>query len=511
MSKGNESTIDVKALRNVLRDPKAKGFEGRQFSRYDILSEIARGGMGVVFRARHRELDHLVALKLLAQQDPSDEATARFKREGRVLAKIKHDHVVGIHDLGSENGISFLAMELVEGHTLMDELQEHKQKNTHHSFERAVEIVLAIARALEHCHEVGAVHRDVKPHNILVESPTGRPVLTDFGLVKKDPAKMGQSANISGAVSQAGKILGTPSFMSPEQFEPNGKFGKVGSKSDVYGLGAVLFTVLTGTPPFMASNVVELYGMVMDDPPPKPSEMREGVPEILDVLVADCLEKKVEDRLTMAELRQRLEAISQNSKLLAPPSSAGLKHALIIIAVFAVMALIHVSVIQPEIGKRIWRVLVGGSEESKTPEPAKTVSKTAGPKAPQGEGDPEELFKQARKLISAKQDLPEAARLLRRAAKRDHVSAMVWLGRLNYEGRGIRKDEAKAKVWFEKAATKGSVTAMLWLGNLLKGDDPRAALAWYRKASETAKSPKAKADAQQAADALLKAHPELGQ
>ncbi|HBP20614.1 MAG TPA: protein kinase, partial [Planctomycetes bacterium] len=142
--------------------------------------------------------------------------------------------------------------------------------------------------------------------------------LTDFGLVKRDRNKMGQSSSISGAISQTGKILGTPSYMSPEQFEPEGEFGSVGPKSDVWALGAVLFFTLTGQPPFASRNVVDLYGQVTGDPAPTASELREDVPPALDELIQACLAKQVDERISMADLVARLEALVADPKLLRP-------------------------------------------------------------------------------------------------------------------------------------------------------------------------------------------------
>lgn len=344
----DQSTIDLKSLRQSMRDPNHK-FKGQRFDRYDLLSEISRGAMGVVLRAKHVKLGSLVALKLLSSQDPTPEATARFTREGQVLAHLKHPNVVGISDLGESKGIHFLAMELIEGPDLYTLVSQKSAKNEVFSIKRSVEVALAMAKALAYCHDAGAIHRDIKPQNILIEHNTDRPVLTDFGLVKRDASKMqsGQSA----AISQAGKILGTPSFMAPEQFEPDGQYGKVGEKSDVYGLGATLFYMLTGTPPFKAANVVNLYTMVLNDPAPRVSNVRAGVPDALDEILEACLTKHADQRISMQDLVKKLEALASDAKLLEPvKASSGLRHALFVILFIAILGVVDLTMIHKKRG-----------------------------------------------------------------------------------------------------------------------------------------------------------------
>jgi len=166
--------LDKQALKQGLKDP-SQAFVGQVFNRYEILAVIGKGGAGAVFRAKHQQLGQLVALKLLMADDPSPEAVARFQREGRVLAQLKHDNVVGISDLGEENGIPFLVMELVEGDDLQQLVRGKGGKPL--DFGDAVDVTLAIAKALKYCHEAGAFHRDVKPNNILVRGtpPRGSP------------------------------------------------------------------------------------------------------------------------------------------------------------------------------------------------------------------------------------------------------------------------------------------------------------------------------------------------
>ena len=458
-SPDDANVIDLDALQAVLRDPSLKLLKGKRFDRYELIDEIARGGMGVVVRARHTELGSLVALKLLAQQAPTPEAVARFRREARVLAQIKHANVVGISDLGEERGVAFLAMELVEGPSLQRWVEAQRASGQEVEFKRAVEIVLAMAQALAYCHESGAVHRDVKPHNILIEEGTGRSVLTDFGLVKRDKASQGQSSSITGALDQ-GKILGTPSYMSPEQFEPDGEFGEVGPKSDVYGLGAVLYYCLTGQPPFTARNVVDLYGQVTGEAPLPPSELRLDVPQSLDELTLACLVKPVVGRLEMKELVSRLEALLANPKALQPRRS-GAGRALGVVVLLLAAAAVHLTFIQPAQGERLWALLRGVQPTpSPTPAPSATPLPSGIP--------PEKLLDEAKRLLALSPPQSQAAlTLLRGAGARGEPAAWVWLGQLYAEGKqGVPRDLTEAVRCFRKGAAANNPTALLWLGVL---------------------------------------------
>lgn len=477
-SRHDKSGLDLVALRNALRDPEHPGFRGQSFSRYELLDEIARGGMGVVLRAKHTELGSLVALKLLAQQEPTPEAIARFRREARVLAQIKHPNVVGISDLGEERGIAFLAMELIEGTSLQDWVAEQGQRGEQPDFRRVAEITLAIGQALAHCHGDGVIHRDVKPHNILIEAATGRPVLTDFGLVKREKSGQGQSSSITGALE--GQILGTPSYMSPEQFEPGGDFGEVGPKSDVYGLGAVLHYSLTGEPPFAARNLVDLYGQVTGEAPNPPSELRPEVPPALDALTLACLRKSVAERIELADFLSRLESLLASKHLLRPRGSGAGRAGLVILLVLALVAL-YLTVIQPEQGRRLVRLVRGAPKASASVAPSPTPGLSA--------AEAEAALERAKELLA--QEPPrtaEALRLLERAGEAGEAAAWVWLGQLYVEGEKVEKDEAKGAGLFRRGAEGKNPTAMLWLGVLARDGrglprDVAAARAWFERAA----------------------------
>jgi hypothetical protein len=537
------STIDLKALRQSLRDPGHKGFQGKRFNRYDLLAEISRGGMGVVVRAKHTELGSLVALKLLAAQDPTPEATARFRREAKVLAQLKHPHVVGISDLGEDGGIPFLAMELIEGSDLQSIVQQARSKRGHLPLKQVVDVGLAMAQALAYCHEQGAIHRDIKPQNILVERSTGRSVLTDFGLVKRDPNKM--SSSQSAAVSQAGKLLGTPSFMAPEQFEPDGEYGAVGPKSDVWGLGATIFYMLTGQPPYTATNVVNLYSAVLHEPVRPVSDVRDGIPAALEEVVAQCLTKHTDRRPSMAQVAERLVKIAADPALLvASKGGAGLRGALAVLGVFVILAGLDLAVLNPQHGDWVMAKLTGeaqpsGGDAGAPPPPPKPPADGSSTGAAEADVPGEDAAEEAEleRLRRRAQDgevdymvalgsrlarrdkgsQAEAVRWFKTAAKAGNDKAQFWLGVASARGLGgVAQDEAVATRWFQRAAEAGNVRAMLWLGELhgREGDadpDPAEALAWFRRAlTAAADDPEAKAQAEREIKALLKTHPELG-
>ena len=443
--------LDKKELRQSLRDPRHAGFVGQQFARYEILATLGKGGSAMVFRAKHRELGSLVALKLLLQEDSNPDAVIRFKREGQVLAQIKHPNVVGVNDLGEENGIYFLAMELVEGENLYKMVRGPGGQ----PFEptEAVEIAKAIAEALAYCHERGAIHRDVKPNNILVEHGTRRAVLMDFGLVKREVAKLGGDAT---AATLSGMVMGTPGFMAPEQFEPNGPYGKVGQKTDVWGLGATLYFLLTGRPPFDQTNVVDLYSAVTTSEVTPPSVHRPGISRALDEVVLACLRRQVDDRIGMPELARRLEQL--RGGLTREGSRRGLKHAAAVSLFFAGLVALDLAVLEKERGRDLLRSL------------------GLAPAAAPG-GDP-----------------VEGIELLEQQAAAGDVAAMTSLAVQRYKGQGVEKDAGAAADWFRQAADRGSPAAMLWLGHLYeKGEgvpggkpDLDEALSWYEKAAAVA-------------------------
>ena len=259
-----------------------------RFGKYDLLGEIGRGGMGVVYKARQRDLNRLVALKMiLASEWASAEEIARFQVEAQAAARLRHRNVVGIYEVGEEAGRHFFAMDFVEGKSLSAVIARQPL-----SPEQAARWMVQIANAVEHLHVQGLIHRDLKPSNILIDAE-GEPMVTDFGLAKVFDA--------DGGATRTGAILGTPSYMSPEQAA--GRNALVGVRSDVYSLGAMLYEMLSGRPPFKEENPLDTLVQVLEGEPTLLRRLVANVPPALELICFKCLEKDPERRYgTAAEL-----------------------------------------------------------------------------------------------------------------------------------------------------------------------------------------------------------------
>ncbi|MEK7468578.1 MAG: protein kinase [Planctomycetota bacterium] len=272
--------------------------------KYEIIDELGRGGMGVVYKARHPGLDRVVALKTLLATG-SEEHVERFLREARAAARMgKHPNLVQVHDVGEENGVFYFTMEYIEGQAFDREIHVDKAPPR-----RVAEVVEAVARGLAQAHAEGIVHRDLKPANVLIDL-TKRPLLTDFGLAKEVGA--------GSSVSVAGQILGTPAYMSPEQAE--GKLDQVNERSDVYGLGTVLYEGLTRKAPFEGAGNIEILRKVTGVDPVPPSTLVAGIPRDLEVICLKALSKRPEDRYeSAAALADDLDRFLKGDPILARP------------------------------------------------------------------------------------------------------------------------------------------------------------------------------------------------
>ncbi len=271
-------------------DSSAQGPGGKQLGDYLVAGEVARGGQGVVLDARHAASGRRVALKLLI--DPEPAAVRRFRQEAKILATFCHPNLLRVTDLGEWQGRPYMAMEFVEGETL----QARVVRGGPPPLEWSGRVLATVAHALEHCHARGVVHRDLKPANVLIEAGSERPVLVDFGLVKRDPEQLGLSSiDEGGKLSKTGELRGTPQYMAPEQASP-ARFGEVDARTDVYALGATLFFLLTTRPPFEGSSLVSLVKQVIGEPPPDPARERPGVPAELVRLCRRCLAKDRAER-----------------------------------------------------------------------------------------------------------------------------------------------------------------------------------------------------------------------
>ena len=233
---------------------------------------LGRGGMAVVWEARDPDLNRRVAIKILHPHVASDRELQRFQREATIAARLRHPNIVAIHDVGcSPEGSYFIAMDLVDGPTFAEAMHRLPRAE-------ALRVIESIARALAYAHAQGVVHRDVKPHNILVEK--GHAWLTDFGLAR---------AEHSEALTRTGAVLGTPQYMAPEQVR--GDVKRLGPATDVWALGAILYEVLAGTAPFAGETAAELYEAVLAFDPAPPSASRPGVAADFDTICLKALDR----------------------------------------------------------------------------------------------------------------------------------------------------------------------------------------------------------------------------
>jgi hypothetical protein len=251
---------------------------------YEVLEELGRGGMGVVYKARQVALNRVVALKMIlagAHAGPAD--SARFKTEAEAVARLQHPHIVQIFEVGEHDGHPYFALEFLGGGL------DRQLAGTPRPPREAARLVELLARAVHAAHAKGVVHRDLKPANVLLAAD-GTPKLTDFGLAKRlDEA--GQTAS--------GAVLGTPSYMAPEQ--AGGQGNAVGPAADVYALGAILYECLTGRPPFQAATVLETLEQVRTQEPVAPTRLQPKTPRDLETVCLRCLEKKPGRRYATAE------------------------------------------------------------------------------------------------------------------------------------------------------------------------------------------------------------------
>jgi WD40 repeat protein/tRNA A-37 threonylcarbamoyl transferase component Bud32 len=267
----------------------------KQIGDYDILAEVGRGGMGVVYKARHRTLHRLAALKMvLAGEFASSSQELRFRLEAELGARVQHPHIVQVYEIGTHDGRPFLAMEWVEGVSLANRLDGKPWPA-----DEAAALIETLARAIHVAHSEGVVHRDLKPANILLVSggvvsgewsqdtthysplTTHHPKITDFGLAQ--PTEGAQS------LTRSGVLVGTPGYMAPEQ--AGGKRALMGPATDVYALGVILYQMITGQLPFEGDSTLEVLRAVTDDEPIRPRRLRPGVPRDLEAITLHCLEK----------------------------------------------------------------------------------------------------------------------------------------------------------------------------------------------------------------------------
>jgi serine/threonine protein kinase/WD40 repeat protein/Tfp pilus assembly protein PilF len=295
---------------------------------YEILGVLGRGGMGVVYQARHLRLNRLVALKMiLAGNLAGPGHHARFRAEAEAVARLQHPNIVQIYEVGELNGLPYFSLEYVSGGTLT-----HVLNGTPQPARAAANLVRILALAVEYAHQRGILHRDLKPANILLANGEGEPSqhdstseplrlplasylpkITDFGLAKQRDADVGHTGS--------GDVLGTPSYMAPEQAE--GKVRQIGPTADVYALGAILYELLTGRPPFKARTPLDTLRQVIFENPVPISRAQHAVPRDLETICLKCLQKEPHKRYASARaLAEDLQRFLADQSILARRSSS---------------------------------------------------------------------------------------------------------------------------------------------------------------------------------------------
>jgi eukaryotic-like serine/threonine-protein kinase len=253
---------------------------------YELLDEIGRGGMGIVYRARQISLDRLVAVKMILRGTlASPDDLARFRAEAEAAARLDHPNIVPVYEVGEIEGQPYFSMKFVAGTTLARRLAEGPLMPR-----EAAAIMLPVARAIQFAHRQGLLHRDLKPSNILIDED-GQPHITDFGLAKRITDNTG--------LTHTGAILGTPSYMAPEQV--GGNRGEIGPTSDVYSLGSILYQMLTGRPPFQAASPVDTLLMVLEQDPVPPRMLNAKADRDLEMIALKCLQKPPDLRYPTAD------------------------------------------------------------------------------------------------------------------------------------------------------------------------------------------------------------------
>jgi serine/threonine protein kinase len=260
---------------------------GQGFGEYELLEQIGQGGMSVVYKALQMGLNRLVAVKMLrAGAQALDAEIQRFRNEAEAAAQLDHPHIVPIYDVGEQDGRLYFSMKLMEGGNLIG-----CSAMLLHDLRAIAGMMTAIGRAVHHAHQRGVLHRDLKPSNILLDAD-GSPHVADFGLARR--------VEIDSSLTRSGELVGTPSYMAPEQ--ATGRKGEITTATDVYGLGAVLYTLLVGQPPFRSDTVLGTLAMVKDQEPVRPRTLNRSVHRDLETICMKCLKRP----RTNVTARQRL-------------------------------------------------------------------------------------------------------------------------------------------------------------------------------------------------------------
>ena len=251
--------------------------------RYEIVGELGRGAMGVVYKAKDPLIDRMVAIKTInlheLNEDERKEYEARFYQEARAAGRLAHPNIVTIHDLGENNGTAYIAMEMLEGSELRHLLKDDAQPLP---LEQALDIAIQVADGLAYAHEHGIVHRDIKPSNIMVLKG-GQVKIADFGIARMDSSLL---------QTRVGVVMGSPLYMSPEQVRNL----DIDQRSDIFSVGIMLYQMMTGRLPFSGDNTNSVMYQIVNEQPPAPRSLNPEIPASLEAIIYRCLEKKADGR-----------------------------------------------------------------------------------------------------------------------------------------------------------------------------------------------------------------------
>lgn len=299
--------LDIGKMRQLVTEAGVKSNQVRRFGDYELLEGIAQGGMGAIYKARQIKLNRTVALKtILAGRLAGEDQMKRFRAEAEAVANLDHPNIVPIYEVGDHDDQLFFSMRYVEGGSL----DEHMKRFNADAHASAI-LMVKVARAIHFAHQHGILHRDLKPDNILLDAQ-GEPHITDFGLAKRVDA--GENITVTG------EIIGTPNYISPEQAE--GKGFKLTTAVDVYGLGAILYELLTGKPPFRADSPIETLRLVIEREPQRPSTLNHRIDRDLETICLKCMEKDPPRRYGSADaVADDLDRWLRKEPIQARPSS----------------------------------------------------------------------------------------------------------------------------------------------------------------------------------------------
>ena len=299
---------DTDGAGSAINGEQTRAVDGRTFGDYELIEEIARGGMGVVYRARHLSLDRVVALKMILSGYLADtQEITRFRLEAQAAAALNHPGIVPIYEVGEVDGTHYYSMALIDGRSLSDLLRDGPLTSR-----VAADYVRAICHAIAFAHTQGIVHRDLKPGNVLIDADN-KPHVTDFGLAK--------NLKSTNELTATGQVIGTPSYMPPEQ--ARGALSEIAPASDIYSIGAILYHLLTGRPPFQAAGTMETLLQVLDHEPIPVRHMNPDVDADLEAVCHKCLSKEIAHRYASAtELEQDLDRYLRGEPVLAKAASS---------------------------------------------------------------------------------------------------------------------------------------------------------------------------------------------